>query len=343
MIRENKDPASATIDQSFSYDRFGRYDTIAAWSGSTNINQFKYGYNRNSLVKRKEEYYFSGKDELYSLDRLDRLKDYKRGVVNNTTFEFEGTPVASRDWKLDLVGNWDEIVSVEDRAHNRSNEITGTGDSSEVIEHDNNGNITRLKYLIDGQYKDRYLWYDASNRLVKVDDDSDASADLLAKYFYDGLNRRIRDDIADRDYYYSEGWQLLSERDGDSVSTDKTKLEYVWGIRYVDEILERDEDKNSDGDTLDTGEPGDETLYYIQDHNWNVVTLCGESGSPVERVLYDPFGEPIFFDGNYNATSGSSFGNRVLFTGRLWSWTNKLRYNKLYLRLPQPRVQPVPG
>ena len=91
----------------------------------------------------------------------------------------------------------------------------------------------------------------------------------------------------------------------------------------MDEILERDEDKNNDGDTLDSGDPGndDETLYYIQDHNWNVVTLCGESGSPVERVLYDPFGEPSFFDGSYNAASGSNYGNRVLFTGRLWSWT----------------------
>jgi hypothetical protein len=69
-------------------------------------------------------------------------------------------------------------------------------------------------------------------------------------------------------------------------STDKTLREYVWGLQYIDEILERDEDKNSDGDTRDAG---DESLYYVQDGNWNVHSLCDENGDPVERVLYDPY------------------------------------------------------
>jgi RHS repeat-associated protein len=138
----------------------------------------------------------------------------------------------------------------------------------------------------------------------------------LGDYYYDGLNRRIRDlSATGTDFYYSEAWQLLSERNGPSAS-DKTLREYVWGLQYIDEILERDEDKNSDGDTRDAG---DESLYYVQDGNWNVHSICDENGDPVERVLYDPYGLPSFFDGSWGTRSSSAFSNRVLFTGRLWS------------------------
>jgi RHS repeat-associated protein len=87
--------------------------------------------------------------------------------------------------------------------------------------------------------------------------------------------------------------------------------EYVWGVQYIDEIVARDDDTGTDG-TLDR------SLYYVQDANWNVVTLADDDAEAVERYLYDPYGVPSVFDGSWGSLSGSAFANQVLYTGRWW-------------------------
>ena len=63
-----------------------------------------------------------------------------------------------------------------------------------------------------------------------------------------------------------------------------------------------------------------ETLFYLQDANWNVQTLCNKTGAVVERCLYDPYGTPTFCDLAWgNESDQSAVSNRVLFQGRLWS------------------------
>jgi RHS repeat-associated protein len=221
--------------------------------------------------------------------------------------------VRSQGWVLDLLGNWSSIATngtSVGRSHNRSNEITDvdTGFSGEDPTYDKNGNTT---YVYRPLGENREFFYDAWNRLVAVEYDVSPKAE----YKYDGLGRRIEDATIGRHYYYNDSWQLLSERDGPSAQ-DKTLIEYVPGILYVDEVLERDEDKNSDGDTRDAG---DETLYYVQDRNWNVQTLYDEAGEVVERYLYDPYGTPSFYSSSWGSRGSSAYGNRVLFTGRLWN------------------------
>jgi RHS repeat-associated protein len=308
-------PSSKDIKVAYTFDRFGRIDTLKAEGagGTADVNNFKYGYNRNSSVLWREENFFSAKDELYSYDLLDRLDVFKRGDLNAGRTDIT-TPVRSQDWGLDLVGNWKTIAtdgSSVNRTHNFSNEITDvdTGFSGQDPSYDKNGNTTKIQRPTP---QARDFSFDAWNRLRTVS----LSGITLGDYYYDGLNRRIRDlSATGTDFYYSEAWQLLSERNGPSAS-DKTLKEYVWGLQYLDEILERDEDKNADGDTRDAG---DESLYYVQDANWNVHSLCDENGDPVERVLYDPYGLPSFFDGSWGTRSSSAYSNRILFTGRLWS------------------------
>jgi RHS repeat-associated protein len=120
----------------------------------------------------------------------------------------------------------------------------------------------------------------------------------------------------------SESSQILSERNGPTTS-DRTLREYVWGLLYIDEILERDRDRDPPNGTLD------EKLFYIQDANWNVVTLCSETGAVVERSVYDPYGLPEFRDINWaNPSQYSAKYNEVLFTGR--SWRGALSYTYDY-------------
>jgi hypothetical protein len=83
--------------------------------------------------------------------------------------------------------------------------------------------------------------YDAWNRLVSIS----IGDVLVAEYQYDGQNRRIvkltytSGVLSEtRHFYFSNQWQDLEERLGTSTSMDK---QYVWGIRYVDELICRDD------------------------------------------------------------------------------------------------------
>jgi len=90
--------------------------------------------------------------------------------------------------------------------------------------------------------------------------------------------------------------------------------QYVWDGRYVHSPCLRWRDGNTDGDLDDEG---DSVLYYANDANFNVTALVDASdGSVVERVVYDPYGRPTFYDGSWeNPSSTSAYANEVLFTG----------------------------
>jgi YD repeat-containing protein len=82
--RRNSEPGSSSsrVNVLYSYDLFGRTQSIIAGSVAHDINSFAYGYNRSSQVLWREENYFSGKDELYEYDALHRLETFKRGDLN---------------------------------------------------------------------------------------------------------------------------------------------------------------------------------------------------------------------------------------------------------------------
>ena len=97
-------------------------------------------------------------------------------------------------------------------------------------------------------------------------------------------------------------------------------VQYVWGTRYIDAPTCRDRDTSDgsggdpDGDCTDSD---DEHLYTTQDANFNTTALVDASdGSVVERVVYDPYGTPTFYDGSWaNASSSSAYDNEILFCG----------------------------
>src|SRR5690606_3206434 len=103
------------------------------------------------------------------------------------------------------------------------------------------------------------LVYDAWNRLVEAKDGSTS----LVRHEFDALKRRIVE--GQTAVYFSVNWQAIEERD--TVSGD-TVTQYVWSPVYIDAMILRDYDTDSNG-TLD------QRLYIQHDANFNVRSGYG--------------------------------------------------------------------
>jgi len=216
--------------------------------------------------------------------------------------------------KFEATAKWDGTSSklsgnpdspYDTRTHNTVNEITAIDPYSATPQFSldwgegtsKSGNLHVLPDRTDPANKaDRY-WYDYRNRLVKVehtDNYGDASPtwSTVVEYYYDGLNRRVKKDLAagtDVIYLY-DGWQVLEEREWDSADSRwEPRRQYVEGGTYIDEHLIFDKDTDDDGDCTDAG--GSERYFYCQQANWNVVAVTDSNGDTVEKVKYDPYGE----------------------------------------------------
>ncbi len=122
---------------------------------------------------------------------------------------------------------------------------------------------------------------------------------VIGAYAYDGLNRRITRTIGSDDAiheYYTESWQRIESRPGGESSTQGVSL-FVFGIRYIDDIVMRQRDANASG-------PPEERRYFLTDANYNVSMIVTDAGYGVERIFYTAYGEPEVFpfgdaDGDY--------------------------------------------
>jgi len=178
--------------------------------------------------------------------------------------------------------------------------------------------------------------YDAWNRLatVHLDDGNtpgtlNGTNTLLATYRYDGLNRRVRkvthaDANTTTDYvFFNEGhglrslgeagWQIVEVRRAVNAAPDANTTPYkqfVWDIRYIDAPVCRwwDDDANS--------ATAAKLHYFTNDGNFNTTALVdANSGSVVERYLYDPYGKVTVLNASWTPISASAFDNEILYCG----------------------------
>jgi RHS repeat-associated protein len=165
-----------------------------------------------------------------------------------------------------------------------------------------------------GDETGRQFVYDAWNRMVEVKNSGGTS---LKTFEFDGLTRRISETASGttRDLYYSAQWQVLEE-----AVSGNTQVRYVWSPVYVDALVLRDRDTNSDGSL-------DERLYVVQDANFNVVALLDTSGNVVERYTYSPFGVQTVYDASYTVRGGgSTYSFTHGFQGLRYDATSGLNY-----------------
>jgi RHS repeat-associated protein len=273
-------------------------------SGTTDIDRFNYRYDRDSNRTWKENTVSKSlgtpvyMDEQYSYDNLNRLTIMKRGQLSGGTIS---SPTKEQDWTLDKTGNWSNFTTKtsgstdlnQTRTHSPVNQINGIsetiGGSWVDPRYDEAGNTTTFPQVADPTLT-YSATYDAWNRMVTVSD----TGGTIATYQHDGRGRRIvkvtTSPSETRHFYCTNNWQDIEERTGSSTSAD---LQYVWGIRYVDELICRDASSTR--------------LYALQDANFNLTSITNSSGAVQERYAYFPYGQRLIFDASWGARSSSSY------------------------------------
>jgi RHS repeat-associated protein len=264
----------------------------------------------------------------------------KRGVCRmnaNRTSLVANTKTFAEHWTLDATGNWlafkqdtdgDGVYNLDQsRTHNVANEVLSLAGASTNVAYDLSGNMTKAPQ--PGDWASHYtLQYDAWNRLSAVTIPVTGGLMLVAGHNYDGLGRRIEKETYTagsltevRHFYYSNQWQVLEERIeggyGSSSSSNSSSSniqslapvsQFIWGQRYVDDLILRDRDTDSDGVL-------NERLYALHDANWNVVALTDTSGTIIERYRYTAYGVPTFLDATFANRSSSLYAWDTLYCG----------------------------
>ena len=108
---------------------------------------------------------------------------------------------------------------------------------------------------------------------------------------------------------------MLEERAGASTAANR---QYVWGVRYMDDLVLRDRDVAAGGDLGVTGSGLDERFYAMQDPNWNVVAIANVSGTVQERYRYTAYGTPTCLTSSFapRNPNASAYAWDALYTGR---------------------------
>jgi len=255
------------------------------------VDRYGYTYDRNSNRLTRSNALQASLSETYTYDGLNQLQTFERD---------EPTP-RNQQWTFDALGNWTTLTTdgvPENRTANAQNQYTDVG--SAVLTYSADGNLTT-------DQEGRTLVYDAWNRLISV---KNSGGTLISRYGYDGLNRRITEQVATdaipdaataaiRDLFYSADWQVLEERvRTGAVISASADTRYVWSPVYVDAMVLRD--RNADGNSA-TGPGGlEQRVYVLQDGNWNTSALIAGAGvsgkmagDVTQRFAYTPYGEEI--------------------------------------------------
>ena len=194
-------------------DQFGRIVNLP-WTKTSpgDLAQLAYGYDQNSNRTYRQDLKAGTskqQDEIYAYDRLQRLDSFRRGALTTGSGTYRLTSlVFGQDWDLDPTGNWSDFSQFDQssatngldqqRTHNTFNQITAVAETVGALwvtpTYDRNGNTTTLPSPADPTVA--YLaTYDAWNRLAGV---TTASSVPVVAYAYDGLNRRIVQELTTR-------------------------------------------------------------------------------------------------------------------------------------------------
>jgi len=295
------------------------------------IDRYQYGYDQDSNRLYKANIVGTpivtgGLDEFYTYDHLNRLTDMQRGTLNSTKTGITGTPTIEQTWSLDPIGNWSGFVTQasgtidlnQSRTSNAVNEIAAitesTGPTWVTPTYDAAGNTTTMPQVATPASSFTAV-YDAWNRMVSIS----SSGTTIAQYQYDGRNRRavkltysggVLSET--RHFYFINDWQDVEERVGTSTSMDK---QYVWGIRYIDELVCRDD-------------ATPERLYACQDANFNLTAVSDTSGDVQERYLFDPYGSVAYMSASWSVISASAYAWDIGHQGLMHDVESALIYNR---------------
>lgn len=312
--------------------------------GNSLIVGFAYTFDRMNNKLDEMKLHDPPNSEVYTYDSAYRLVDFARPNPGSMA------PL-HRDWQLDGVGNWREVITTEFgaivpevRQHSSFNELISRGDGTPIdLDYDDNGNLADDGIL-------NFQW-DYRNRLRIIIEDKSTPLDtmhhLLAEYSYDDADRRFRKVVKDSgvnsitNFYYDD-WQVLEERDPNIIDPPDTLpvKQYVYG-NYLDEPLVLDRNRDGDGETAGSG---DQRLFYYQNTLHSVFALTDAANNILEGYKYEAYGHQTIYEPGSNGivdfgfddittpAGWSALGNPYMFTGRRFdSEINIYYYRTRYL------------
>lgn len=209
---------------------------------------------------------------------------------NNQLITFKRGSIDENSYSYDLLGNRIKTITngiVTNYDHNNVNAYTNiSGGLSFIPTYDSNGNM-----LNDNM---RHYKYDYNNNIVGVDD--------INTYKYDALGRRVGQN--DTDFFYL-GIQMVEKITRNVITS------YLFG-NDIDDIMVMKKDNA--------------TCYYHTNHIGSTDALTDSDSHLIERVFYDVYGTPNFFDAQGMSCGKSIMDNSILFTGREYDYESGTYY-----------------
>lgn len=296
LLNAREQIASITLDNSevakLDYDNAGRKSKITFANGIASDYRYNaHGWLSQIVVGNNLlDYAYTYNEAGNIVKRLDKI-EYPNSETNIYDARNQLISSARGDnnpstYKFDPVGNRTSVTEngkTSGYTVNRINCYTGiTGNGSCVPQYDKNGNLLNDA---SSQFK-----YDYNNRLIEVTDKN-------ISYKFDALGRRISKTTPQGTVLYLyAGNQMIEEFSGDKLAAT-----HIFGNSIDEIVMSRRNGKQ---------------YYFHTDHIGSTKLVTDNDGKVAERVEYDAYGTPTFFDSNNNATSKSGIGNNILFTGR---------------------------
>jgi RHS repeat-associated protein len=299
---------------SYLYDNGRRLTGLDAKNKNSDlINKYVYGYNRVGMKMFEQRGHNGNKGDAFSYDGVYRLTGMKFNSPepqNPATILFEKQKAIN----LDKVYNIMSIVESQDGLTNTINTNIPEGSTYSKLNQYERFDQWGLSYDLNGnttQKGTQHFTYDYRNQLVRA-----VGVNTTTDFKYDPLGHRIKKIVSTgsqgkTSQYFYDGDQLIEERDGN----DNVLRQFVYG-NGVDEIIRMDK---YEGATV--------TSYcFHTDANGSVTSITDADGNLVERVTYDTYGMPTFWDPTGNVIPESLIGNNILFQGREYDKETNLYY-----------------
>ena len=275
-----------------SYDNSGRKSAMTYANGITTT----YGYNDNGWLSQ-----ISAAENILNLafsydavgnitKRQDMIDDAKTETYGydaiSQLISFKRGTTVDNSYQFDPLGNRRQVIENGKTTNYSSNKINGytsiSGAVSFTPQYDKNGNL-----LND---EENTFSYDLNNKLKSANGN-------VVSFAYDALGRRVSKTTSSGTIiYYYVGDQMVEEYSGKSHTAS-----YIFG-NNIDEALQM--------------KRGNNVFYYHSNQIGSTMALSDKNGNVVEKVSYDIYGIPSFFDADGKEIAQSSVDNNILFTGR---------------------------
>ncbi len=287
----------------YGYDEMNRLASLTHNNGTADVAFYNFAYDAGSRITQITD--IDGVTD-YSYDNRDQLTASDRSDTNNP----------------------DESYSYEANGNRVSSSIHGegyeTGDGNRLLsdgtfnyEYDNEGNLIRRTAIATGVVRE--LEWDYRNRLVAVIDKNAAGNETQrVEYTYDVFDRRIAKVVDNNPqdavnalvthFVYDGSDVHLEFVDSDGAAGTN---EPVLDVRYlqgpgVDRVLAQEDAASN-------------VLWHLTDHLGTVRDLVDSSGTVVNHITYDSFGNVV-------SETDTDFDTRYQFTGREFDSETGLYY-----------------